>query len=103
MIDAAQYRTANVHLVRAGQAKGEPGDNDWPWTEEPELLAAALVAVEEQIPGSVSSLARSLGLARAFEGLVGVSVSSSLVAEQHEKSTGAMLSIVGRSDAETMS
>ena len=76
MIDAAQYRTANVHLVRAGQAKGEPGDNDWPWTEEPELLAVALFAVEEQMPGAVSSLARSLGLAGAFEGLVGVSMSS---------------------------
>jgi Zn-dependent peptidase ImmA (M78 family)/transcriptional regulator with XRE-family HTH domain len=103
MVDAAQYRTANVHLVRAGQAKGEPGDNDWPWTEEPELLAAALSAVEEQIPGAVSSLARSLGLARAFEGLVGVSISSSVVVDQPENSSGAKFSIDGRSDAETLS
>lgn len=62
LIDAAQYRTANVHLARTGQAKGEVGDNDWPWPEEPELLRAALVALEADAPGSKSSISAALGL-----------------------------------------
>jgi Zn-dependent peptidase ImmA (M78 family)/transcriptional regulator with XRE-family HTH domain len=62
LIDAAQYRTANVHLARTGQAKGEAGDNDWPWQEEPELLDAALEALEAEAPGSKRSIALSLGL-----------------------------------------
>jgi Zn-dependent peptidase ImmA (M78 family)/transcriptional regulator with XRE-family HTH domain len=75
MIDAAQYRTANIHLVRVGHAKSEPGDNDWPWPEEPELLLAALTALEREVPGSVIGLAKSLNLGRlAFDSLVGVAV-----------------------------
>ena len=62
LIDAAQYRTANVHLARTGQTKGETGDNDWPWPEEPELLGAALEALDAEAPGSKRSIALSLGL-----------------------------------------
>jgi Zn-dependent peptidase ImmA (M78 family)/transcriptional regulator with XRE-family HTH domain len=62
LIDAAQYRTANVHLARTGQTKGEAGDNDWPWPEEPELLGAALDALEAEAPGSMRSIALALGL-----------------------------------------
>jgi Zn-dependent peptidase ImmA (M78 family)/transcriptional regulator with XRE-family HTH domain len=62
LIDAAQYRTANVHLARTGQAKGEAGDNDWSWQEEPELLGAALAALEAEAPGSKRSIAFVLGL-----------------------------------------
>ena len=65
MIDAAQYRTANVHLARTGQTKGEAGDNDGPWAEEPELLAAAVQAVEAEQPGGTATLAARLGLSRA--------------------------------------
>jgi Zn-dependent peptidase ImmA (M78 family)/transcriptional regulator with XRE-family HTH domain len=75
MIDAAQYRTANIHLVRAGHAKSEPGDNDWPWPEEPELLAAALSALEGEVLGAVRGLSISLGLGHsAFEALLGVTM-----------------------------
>ena len=74
MIDAAQYRTANVHLARTGQAKGEAGDNDWPWPEEPELLAVALAAIEEDAPGARGTIAARLGLSPAcFDDLAGVS------------------------------
>lgn len=62
LIDAAQYRTANVHLARTGQAKGEAGDNDWPWPEEPEVLRAALDVLEGEAEGSKRLLALSLGL-----------------------------------------
>lgn len=41
LIDAAQYRTANVQLVKTGQAKGERFD-DRIMAEEPELLRAAV-------------------------------------------------------------
>jgi Zn-dependent peptidase ImmA (M78 family)/transcriptional regulator with XRE-family HTH domain len=94
MIDAAQYRTANVHLVRAGQARGEPGDNDWPWPEEPELLAAALAAIEEETPGAVLRLAASLGLARAFDGLVGVLIPAQRTSAEPEKPLGSAFRIV---------
>jgi Zn-dependent peptidase ImmA (M78 family)/transcriptional regulator with XRE-family HTH domain len=78
MIDAAQYRTANVHLNRTGQAKGEAGDNDWPWPEEPELLAAALTALAVEAPDVVLGLPDALGLGQsAFERLVGISLSLS--------------------------
>jgi len=90
LIDAAQYRTATVHLVRAGQARGEPGDNEWRETEEPELLAAALAAVEAETPGAVLGLAASLGLAQAFEGLVGVSIPSPTTFGEPEKSSGSI-------------
>ena len=65
MIDAAQYRTANVHLARTGQTKGEAGDNDGPWAEKPELLAAAVQTVEAEQPGETATLAARLGLGRA--------------------------------------
>jgi hypothetical protein len=75
MIDAAQYRTANVPFVRAGQARDEPGDNDWPLPEAPELLSLALAALEQECQGAILDLARSPGFARAFENLWrGVSV-----------------------------
>jgi Zn-dependent peptidase ImmA (M78 family)/transcriptional regulator with XRE-family HTH domain len=78
IIDAAQYRTANVHLVRTGQAKGEMGDNEWPWPEEPELLGAALAALAAEAPDIALSLPDALGLGQAaFEGLVGIPLSSS--------------------------
>ncbi|USQ74015.1 XRE family transcriptional regulator (plasmid) [Roseomonas mucosa] len=62
LIDAAQYRTANVHLARTGQAKGEAGDNDWPWPEEPEVLGAALRALEEGTSGEKRMVAAQLGV-----------------------------------------
>lgn len=62
IIDAAQYRTANVHLVRTGQAKGEAGDKDWSWPEEPELMETALALLEADTPGALTRLACSLDL-----------------------------------------
>jgi hypothetical protein len=77
MIDAAQYRTANIHLVRTGQAKGETGDNDWPWPEEPELLATSLALLEAGTPGAFVGLASTLELkAESLADLVGIAVSA---------------------------
>ena len=98
IIDAAQYRTANVHLVRAGQARGEPGDNDWPWPEEPELLSLALAALEQESQGAILGLARSLGFARAFENLIGVAVPSPDRFGGAEEPLGSSFQIVSRTE-----
>jgi Zn-dependent peptidase ImmA (M78 family)/transcriptional regulator with XRE-family HTH domain len=66
LIDAAQYRTANVHLARTGQAKGETGDNEWPWPEEPEVLGAALHALAEGTSNEKRMVAIELGLPPAL-------------------------------------
>ena len=53
------------------------GDNEWPWPEEPELLAAALAALAAEAPDIALSLPEALGLGQAaFEGLVGIPLSS---------------------------
>lgn len=51
LIDAAQYRTANIHLMKTGQAKVERFD-DILEPETPELLHKALnVLTERDLPG----------------------------------------------------
>ena len=71
MIDAAQYRTANIQLVKTGQAKAERYDDQLP-LEEPELLDAALTALDAGRPGGVRNLADRLALrASMFELLTG--------------------------------
>lgn len=70
-ISAAQYRTANIHLVKSGQAKCERYDDQLPM-EQPELLDAALDKLEKIRPGSTRALARSMGLGEGlFELVVG--------------------------------
>jgi Zn-dependent peptidase ImmA (M78 family)/DNA-binding XRE family transcriptional regulator len=61
MIDAAQYRTANIQLVKTGQAKAERYDDQLP-LEEPELLDAALAALDSGRPDGVRNLADGLAL-----------------------------------------
>jgi Zn-dependent peptidase ImmA (M78 family)/transcriptional regulator with XRE-family HTH domain len=71
MIDAAQYRTANIQLVKTGQAKAERYDDQLP-LEEPELLDAALRALDAGRPAGMRNLADSLALrAPMFELLTG--------------------------------
>ncbi|NFV79876.1 helix-turn-helix domain-containing protein [Magnetospirillum aberrantis] len=70
-ISAAQYRTANIHLVKSGQAKCERYDDQLPM-EPPELFDAALDKLERSKPGSTRALARSMGLGeRLFEMVAG--------------------------------
>ncbi len=71
LIDAAQYRTANVHLVKTGQAKGEKHDDLLP-LEQPELLHTALTALQASDHRAVRRLADDIGLgAGSFEKLTG--------------------------------
>jgi Zn-dependent peptidase ImmA (M78 family)/DNA-binding XRE family transcriptional regulator len=71
LITAAQYRTANIHLVKTGQAKAERYDDEMPM-EKPELLDRALDALEASRPGSVRTVAEDLGMGDGlFELLTG--------------------------------
>jgi Zn-dependent peptidase ImmA (M78 family)/DNA-binding XRE family transcriptional regulator len=71
MIDAAQYRTANIQLVKTGQAKAERYDDQLP-LEEPELMDAALTALDSVRPDGVRHLADRLALRTyTFELLTG--------------------------------
>lgn len=47
IIDAAQYRTANIYLVRTGQTKSERYDDDMP-LERPELLSLAMDSLHKK-------------------------------------------------------
>lgn len=71
LIDAAKYRRANIHLVKSGQARREQYD-DQIAIEQPELLEAALSALETQRPASLVELAFNMGLgSRTYELLTG--------------------------------
>lgn len=61
LIDAAQYRTANIQLVKTGQSKAERLD-DRIAAEEPELLHAAMHWMTERDPLALRRLAAELGL-----------------------------------------
>lgn len=61
IIGPTQYRTANIHLVKTGQAKQEKYDDELP-LERPELLDAAFNALEKRHAGSAYSLVTGLGL-----------------------------------------
>jgi Zn-dependent peptidase ImmA (M78 family)/DNA-binding XRE family transcriptional regulator len=61
IFDAAQYRTANIHLSKSGQTKHEQGDELVP-AEHPELLNAALQYAEQSDASALPRLIRSLGM-----------------------------------------
>lgn len=63
LLSPAQYRTANIHLVKTGQAKVETYDNDGTLpVEQPELLPSALSALERATTGGATAVAREVGL-----------------------------------------
>jgi len=64
LLDAAQYRRANVHLVETGHAKGELYDDDAGRLplEQPELLDHALATIDGAVPGGLHRIAKDLGL-----------------------------------------
>jgi len=71
LISPAQYRTANIHLVKTGQAKVETYDADGTLeVEQPELLPAALTALDGAVPGGALEVGRQVGLAPAMLELV---------------------------------
>ena len=65
LIDAAQYRTANIQLVKNGQAKSERYD-DRITPEEPELLHAAIGWLAGRDARGLLCLAAGLGMTPAL-------------------------------------
>lgn len=61
MISADQYRTGHIHLSKTGQRRFEQYD-DVIQAERPELLPAAMRALEAAFPGSVERIAGETGL-----------------------------------------
>lgn len=76
LLTAAQYRTANIHLVKSGQAKVEKYDDDVSMpVEQPELLPMALQALENAVPGGARAVAAEIGLTPfMFERITGTSL-----------------------------
>jgi Zn-dependent peptidase ImmA (M78 family)/DNA-binding XRE family transcriptional regulator len=62
LLTPAQYRTANIHLVKSGQSKVERFDDDGTMPiEEPELLTSALAVLNDSIRGGVGAVAYEVG------------------------------------------
>lgn len=61
LIDAAQYRTANVHLTKTGQAKAEKYD-DTLECESSELMVTALKVLEERDIVGLHAMLDDLGI-----------------------------------------
>lgn len=61
IISADQYRTGYIHLSKTGQKRTEMHDSIIP-SEEPELLTAALLALNMAYPGSVEQIVAEVGL-----------------------------------------
>jgi Zn-dependent peptidase ImmA (M78 family) len=67
ILTPAQYRSANIKLVRDGHAKQEPFDDQLP-IEEPELLNTALDAIADVHPRGTWLVADEVGISeRMFE------------------------------------
>lgn len=71
ILSPAQYRTANIHLVKTGQSKIEQYDADGTLpVEQPELLPSALSALDNAVPGGALAVANQVGFGRAMLELV---------------------------------
>lgn len=74
LIDAAQYRTGNIHLMKSGQSKVEDGDSQIQ-SERPELLVAALNYLERTDARAIHLLIKELAMSAClFQKLTGYSV-----------------------------
>jgi Zn-dependent peptidase ImmA (M78 family)/transcriptional regulator with XRE-family HTH domain len=69
IIDAAQYRTANIQIVKNGQAKTERYDDELP-LEQPELLSAAIAGMRQIGPEALNDLSDDLGLSSSMYSLL---------------------------------
>lgn len=71
LLTPAQYRTANIHLVKTGQAKVETYDADGSLpVEQPELLPSALAALDTEMSGGAIGVGHDVGLAPAMLELI---------------------------------
>lgn len=69
LINAAQYRSGNIHLVKTGQAKTEKYDDTLP-LEEPEILVTSIKMLEKVSPGSVQRICQKIGISNSMFELV---------------------------------
>lgn len=75
MMDALQYRTANVHLNKTGQSQNELYD-DKIKPEEPELLVNAMEVLKKERGITPPQIAKRLGIgAGLFNEITGISIS----------------------------
>jgi Zn-dependent peptidase ImmA (M78 family)/DNA-binding XRE family transcriptional regulator len=76
LLTPAQYRTANIHLVKTGQTKIEKYDDDGSLAvEQPELLLSALDVLERAVFGGTRSVGATIGFSSSMIELVtGVSL-----------------------------
>lgn len=71
ILSPAQYRTANIHLVKTGQSKIEQYDADGTLpVEQPELLPSALSALDNVVPGGALAVGGQVGFGRTMLELV---------------------------------
>lgn len=71
LISPAQYRTANIHLVKTGQAKIETYDGDGTLPiEQPELLKSAILALDQVVYGGALAVGQRIGFTPAMLELV---------------------------------
>jgi Zn-dependent peptidase ImmA (M78 family)/DNA-binding XRE family transcriptional regulator len=71
LLSPAQYRTANIHLVKTGQAKNEMYDADGTLPiEQPELLPSAIAALEGAVEGGAVIVGRRVGFTSEMLALV---------------------------------
>lgn len=71
ILSPAQYRTANIHLMKTGQAKVEKYDNDPSMeVEQPELLPEALEAMSRVHYLGARALAEAVGLSDVMYELI---------------------------------
>jgi hypothetical protein len=71
ILSPAQYRTANIHLMKTGQAKVERYDNDPAMqVEQPELLPEALDAMSRVHHLGARALADAVGLSDGMYNLI---------------------------------
>jgi Zn-dependent peptidase ImmA (M78 family) len=71
LLTPAQYRTANIHLMKSGQSKIERFDDDGSMPiEEPELLSSAFDALEQSFSGGVAMVAGEVGFSTGMLSLI---------------------------------
>ncbi len=71
LLTPAQYRIANIHLVKTGQAKVERYDNDDSLpVEAPELLPAALAALDSAVYGGAHTVGAEVGFTPSMMELI---------------------------------
>ena len=80
LLSPAQYRTANIHLVKTGQTKVEKYDDDATMpVEQPELLPAAMELIDASLFGGILKVGEEVGFAKPMVELItGTAISTTL-------------------------